>query len=75
MIDRTDLQLMLCEKIMEMDKDHLIELRTQLTGHGSPETIEIGDTKRLKDWLRYITYVLGMRVNIPVSEPEQPHEQ
>ena len=71
MIDRTDLQLMACEQIMGMDHDNLIELHTQLTGNEA-ETIEISDPQGLKSWLRYLTFVLGMRVNIPVSEPEQP---
>ena len=72
MLDERDRQLMLCEKIMEMDMDDLGDLLTRLTGNDSPETIEISDPQGLKSWLRYLTYVLGMRVKIPVSEPEQP---
>ncbi len=73
MLDRTDLQLMLCEQIMDLDIDKLIELRTQLTGRepatpDSLETIAIADPKSLKDWLRFMVYVLGMRVKIPVSD-------
>ena len=33
MIDRTDLQMLLCEQSMEMDTHSLIELASEITGH------------------------------------------
>ncbi len=81
MIDRTDLQLMLCEQIMEMDNDNMIELANQLTGHdletydeaseviiGSLEAIDIDDPQGLKKWLGFMLYALGERVEIPVED-------
>lgn len=75
MIDRTDLQLMLCEQIMEMDTGNLIELAAQVTGHdlemyhddeqviiGSMESIEISDPQGFKKWLGFMLYALGERV-------------
>lgn len=75
MIDRTDLQLMLCEQIMEMDTGNLIELASQVTGHdlemyhddeqviiGSIESFEISDPTGFKKWLGFLRYALGERV-------------
>jgi len=75
MIDRTDLQLMLCEKIMEMDNASLIELASQVTGHdlelygeeeeiivGSLESLAIEDPAGFKKWLGFMLYALGERV-------------
>lgn len=77
MIDRTDLQLMLCEQIMEMGNDEMIELANQLIGHdleaydeasevivGSLETIDIEDPHMLKKWLGFLLYALGERVDM-----------
>ncbi len=81
MIDRTDLQLMLCEQIMEMGNDEMMELVNQLTGHdleaydeasevvvGSLETIDIDDPQGLKKWLGFLLYALGERGEMPVTE-------
>ncbi len=81
MIDRTDLQLMLCEQIMEMGNDEMMELVNQLTGHdleaydeasevvvGSLETIDIDDPQGLKKWLGFLLYALGERVEMPGTE-------
>lgn len=81
MIDRTDLQLMLCEQIMEMGNDELIELANQLNGHdleaydeasevivGSLETIDIDDPQGLKRWLGFLLYALGERVEMSVAD-------
>lgn len=79
MIDRTDLQLMLCEQIMEMDTGGLIELVAQVSGHdlemyqddeqviiGSLESLEISDPRGFKKWLGFMLYALGERL---------PHDQ
>lgn len=73
MIDRTDLQLLLCEQIMEMDTNDLMELASELTGHdlemadeelitGSLESPVTVDGKGLKKWLGFMLYALGERV-------------
>ena len=80
-IDRTDLQLMLCEQIMETDTDTLMELAKQLLGHdleiyndetedmiGSLETIDIDDPQGLKKWLGFMLYALGERVEMTLSD-------
>ena len=79
MIDRTDLQLMLCEQIMEMDTGSLVELASQVAGHdlemyeddeqviiGSLESLEISDPRGFKKWFGFLLYALGER---------QPHNQ
>lgn len=81
MIDRTDLQLMIAEQIMEMDTDCLMELFSQLTGHdlemydeatetiiGSVETLDIEDAQGLKKWLGFLLYAFGERVGSTASE-------
>lgn len=81
MIDRTDLQLMIAEQIMEMDNDDLMELFSQLTGHelevyneatetiiGSVETLDIEDAQGLKTWLGFLLYALGERVGNTATE-------
>jgi len=80
MIDRTDLQLMLVEKLFEMDTDSLIDLFQQLTGEemeicndtteqmiGSVETLNIADPPQLKKLLGFLLYALGERVEMPVE--------
>ena len=80
-IDRTDLQLMLCEQIMETDTDTLMELAIQRLGHdleiyndetevmiGSPETIDIDDPQGFKKWLGFMLYALGERVEMTISD-------
>jgi hypothetical protein len=75
MLDRTDLQLLLCEQIMEMDNDELMELASQTTGHdfemadeeneliaGSLEPPVALDHKGLKKWLGFLLYALGEQV-------------
>lgn len=75
MIDRTDLQLMLCEQIMETPTDELVELMTQLTGAelqmydeakdiiiGEVESLAIEDPPMLKKWLGFLLYALGERL-------------
>jgi len=82
MIDRTDLQLLLCERIMEMDTYELMELASELTGHdlemadeeeelivGSLEPPVIADGKGLKKWLGFLLYALGERV--PQNQAEE----
>ena len=81
MIDRTDLQLMIAEQIMEMDNDNLMELFSQLTGHelevyneatetiiGSVETLDIEDAHGLKKWLGFLLYALGERIDTAATE-------
>lgn len=75
MIDRTDLQLLLCEQIMEMDTGSLIEMAFKVAGHdlemyqddeqtiiGSVETLQLADPRGLKKWLGFMLYALGERV-------------
>ena len=75
MIDRTDLQLLLCEQIMEMETCDLMELASEITGHeleiadedkeliaGSLELPVTVDDKGLKKWLGFLLYALGERV-------------
>lgn len=81
MIDRTDLQLMIAERIMEMDTDCLMELFSQRTGHdlemydeatetiiGSVETIDIADSRGLKKWLGFLLYAHGERIGSATAE-------
>lgn len=81
MIDRTDLQLMIAEQIMDMDTDNLMELFSKLTGHelevyneatetiiGSVETIDIEDSQALKKWLGFLLYALGERIDTAATE-------
>jgi hypothetical protein len=81
MIDRTDLQLMIAEQIMEMDNNNLMELFSQLTGHelevydeatetiiGSVETLDIEDGDSLKKWLGFLLYALGERIDTAATE-------
>lgn len=81
MIDRTDLQLMLCEQIMEMDTERLIDLGRELLDHdlelyreetevvvGSVESIDINDPPMLKKWLGFLLYALGERVDMTTAE-------
>lgn len=81
MIDRTDLQLMLVEQIVELDTDSLIDLFQQLTGEemeicndvteqmiGSVETLNIEDPAQLKKLLGFLLYALGERAEIPVED-------
>lgn len=75
MIDRTDLQLLLCGQIMEMDTHELMELASEITGHdlemhneeeeimvGSLEPPVISDPPGFKKWLGFLQYALGERV-------------
>lgn len=84
MIDRTDLQLMLCERVMDLDTDVLIELFAQLTGHeltvyddetdtivGSLEVLDIADPPLLKKWLGFLLYALGERIEMDDEESRE----
>jgi hypothetical protein len=75
MIDRTDLQLLLCEQIMEMDTCDLMELASEMTGHdlqianeeeelitGSLEPPVTVDEKGLKNWLGFMLDALSERL-------------
>lgn len=75
MIDRTDLQLMVCEQINEMRTDELMALFTELTGQqlemydeekdivmGEVEALAIEDSENLKKWLGFLLYALGERL-------------
>lgn len=75
MIDRTDLQLMLCEHLMETDTRSLMGLTSRLLEHdldvydeenelmvGSLETIDIDDPAGLKKWLVFMLDALNERV-------------
>ena len=75
MLDRTDLQLMLCEAIMGADNDDLIELANHLIGCdltpynessevivGSVESISIDDPQGVEEWLVFLQHALGQRV-------------
>jgi len=80
MIDRTDLQLMLVEKLFEMGTDELIDWFQRITGEemeicndvteqmiGSVETLNIADPPQLKKLLGFLLYALGERVEMPVE--------
>lgn len=80
MLDRTDIQLILCETLMEMDTDELIDLTMQLTGEdlemhnaeqdivvGSLESLAISDPQELKKWLGFMLYAFGERVPFDVE--------
>jgi len=82
-IDRTDLQLMLCEQIMQSDTDTILELAKQLLEHdleiydpatevmiGSLETIDIDDPQGFKKWLGFMLYALGERVEMTVPDDD-----
>jgi hypothetical protein len=75
MIDRTDLQLLLCEQIMQMDTNDLMKLASEITSHdleladeekelidGSAEPPAIVDGDGLKKWLCFLLDALGERV-------------
>ena len=81
MIDRTDLQLMLVEKLFEMGTDELIDWFQRITGEemeicndvteqmiGSVETLSIEDPPQLKKMLGFLIYALGERVEMPVED-------
>ena len=75
MLDRTDLQLMVCEQIMDMDTDSLRRLFSELTGSdmlmydeekgivvGEVESLAIDPGPSLKTWLGFMLYALGERL-------------
>jgi hypothetical protein len=75
MLDRTDLQLMICEQIMDMDTENLLELFSGLTGSdmlmydeekdiviGEVESLTIDHGPSLKTWLGFLLYALGERL-------------
>ena len=80
MIDRTDLQLAMIERICEMDTQDLIDFFPLFTGcevvnvneDGKEEevTLELDDACRLKKMLSHFLYVLGEHVEI--SEDSRP---
>jgi hypothetical protein len=84
MLDRTDLQLMICEQIMDMDTDDLLRLFSELTGSdmrmydeekdivvGEVESLAIDYGPSLKTWLGFLLYALGERLAVQqASEPE-----
>ena len=78
MLDRTDLQLMLCEQIMGMPTDELMNLVTKFTGYdleeydeeqdivvGELEALAIDHPPSLKTWLGFMLYALGERIDDP----------
>lgn len=71
MMDRTDLQLMACERIKDMEIEELIELigaNLQVYDAdreivvGKIESLEIPDPGGLKTWIGFMLYALGERV-------------
>lgn len=75
MLDRTDLQLMLCEQIVEMGTDELMDLWTHVTGDelemhneeqeimvGEVESLTLNDPALLKKLLGFWLYALGERI-------------
>jgi len=75
MLDRTDLQLMLCEQIKDMPTDELVELLARLTGSeleiydeaqdivtGEIESLAVDDPSCMKTWLGFMLYALGERM-------------
>jgi hypothetical protein len=84
MLDRTDLQLMVCQQIMDMDTDSLLRLFSELTGSdmlmydeekgvvvGEVESLAIDHGPSLKTWLGFLLYALGERLAAQqASEPE-----
>jgi len=70
MIDQTDLQLMICEQIMDMDTDNLLRLFSELTGSdmlmydeekeimvGEVESLAIDHGPSLKTWLGFLRHL------------------
>lgn len=77
MLDRTDLQLMLVERVIQMGTDELMEVWTHLTGDqlelydegqdiiiGEVESLALNDPSFLKTFLGFLIYALGERVSI-----------
>jgi hypothetical protein len=75
MLDRTDLQLMICSQIMDMDTENLLALFSGLTGSdmlmydeekdiviGEVESLTIDHEPSLKTWLGFLLYALGERL-------------
>ena len=75
LLDRTDLQLLLCKLVKEMDADELIDLTTHLTKErlelvdedderyaGTIEGLEIDDPESFSTWLSFMRYALGERL-------------
>jgi hypothetical protein len=83
MLDRTDLQLMICEQIMDMATGELVDLLSQLTGSdmvmydeekdiviGEVEALAIDHVPSLKTWLGFMLYALGERMAIQQQASE-----
>lgn len=81
MLDRTDLQLMLCEQLSEMGTDELMDLWTHVTGDelemhneeqeimvGEVESLTLNDPAHLKKLLGFWLYALGERMQQGVTE-------